>query len=133
MCLLYVVLHIVYITCHIMSQENSTTHRRVKHIGAWSPGLAPHPGEASPGDGPNHEGVGKTLKHHHVQTQELSTVYTTYMHYLHMTGVKNHMNKTQRRGNSLELMNIEPEKTQGNHIDHDLFCAIRSCCLFLCC
>ena len=35
-----------------MSHVVTTTldkHRRVKHIGAWSPGLAQHPGEASPG------------------------------------------------------------------------------------
>ena len=34
---------------HVVTRAGKTRHRHVKHIGALSPGLAPHPGEASPG------------------------------------------------------------------------------------
>ena len=34
---------------HVVTRACETAHRHVKHIGALSPGLAPHPGEASPG------------------------------------------------------------------------------------
>ena len=42
---------------YVVTRACETAHWHVKRIGAWSPGLAPHPGEASPGNGqigPNH-------------------------------------------------------------------------------
>ena len=86
-------------------------------------------------DGPTHEGVGKTLKHHHVQTEEFSIYHsnasscTICMWQM----FKKHMNKNERLGKSLEYwwrLNLRKPKAT---IYYDLFCAIHKYCLFLCC
>ena len=52
-------------------------------------------------DGPKHWGVGKTLKLHRVQTQELS-LYDFNALSVYARFQKKHMNETQRLGKSLE-------------------------------
>ena len=118
MCLLYFVMH-VYMS-HVVTRAGKTTHRHVKHIGAWSPGLAPHPGEASPGG--RMDQLMKVLERlwNIITCKQRSSRFTTQMHY-HALSVydrclKTHEQKWATREIFGILMKIEPEKNQGNHI-----------------
>ena len=80
LCVCYILL--CMFTCHMLSQERVRQHiGHVKHIGAWSPGLAPHPGEASPGG--RMDQIMKVLERlwNIITCKQRSSRFTTQMHH----------------------------------------------------
>ena len=124
---------------HVVTRTCETTHQHAKHTGAWPPGLAQHPGEASPGDGQMDQII-KVLKRLWSFIGSKHRNDEHYDQYIRYTSNRCDKIIKQRdlRNKTFRLSrNIGSIKTQGKGrlitIYFWAFCEFHGSCLFVCC